>query len=299
MSPLRRASPVEINAALLRQWALPRLDAAGDKEARGRVLVVGGSQEMPGAVLLAAEAALRVGAGKLRIAVPASIAFWVGAAVPEARVFALPEGDGGAIAVEAAATLAERANEGQAVLIGPGMTDEAAVAQLVTAIIPQLHGPQVVLDAAALRAVEQDAATLAGLGGNAILTPHAGEMASCLGEDKETVTRDPAAVARHAAARFRAVVALKGADTVIANPEGECWINRAGNVGLATSGSGDTLAGLIAGLAARGAEPQQAAAWGVHLHALAGDRLAARLGGVGFLARELLPEIPRLLAELE
>jgi NAD(P)H-hydrate repair Nnr-like enzyme with NAD(P)H-hydrate dehydratase domain len=95
------------------------------------------------------------------------------------------------------------------------------------------------------------------------------------------------------------VIALKGRETFIAAPTGKTYSNRAGNVGLATSGSGDTLSGIIAGLAARGAEPLQAAVWGVYLHARAGDRLARRMGRLGFLARELLAEIPALMSELD
>jgi NAD(P)H-hydrate repair Nnr-like enzyme with NAD(P)H-hydrate dehydratase domain len=113
------------------------------------------------------------------------------------------------------------------------------------------------------------------------------------------VKRDPTAFARQAAKLFRAVVVLKGAKTCIATPEGEVYINKTGNVGLATSGSGDTLSGIIAGLAARGAEPAQAAAWATYLHGRAGDRLAKKIGRLGFLASELLIEIPILLSEFD
>jgi ADP-dependent NAD(P)H-hydrate dehydratase len=117
--------------------------------------------------------------------------------------------------------------------------------------------------------------------------------------DEETVAQHPLATARRAAVSLGAIVALKGAETFIAAPDGRAFCNRAGNVGLATSGSGDMLAGLIAGLAARGAEPLKAATWGVHLHGLAGDALAKSMGGLGFLARELLAEIPPLMARLD
>jgi NAD(P)H-hydrate repair Nnr-like enzyme with NAD(P)H-hydrate dehydratase domain len=93
-------------------------------------------------------------------------------------------------------------------------------------------------------------------------------------------------------------VALKGAETWIATPQGRCWRHAGGNVGLATSGSGDVLAGLIAGLLARGAPPEQAAAWGIALHARAGRRLCERLGPLGLLARELAAEVPALMHAL-
>ncbi|HVF27552.1 MAG TPA: NAD(P)H-hydrate dehydratase [Pyrinomonadaceae bacterium] len=277
---------------------MPQPDDDDDKEGRGRVLVIGGASEMPGAVILAATAALRAGAGKLQIATTKSIAQLVAAEVPEARVFALPETKGGAIAVTAAGELSARAAEVQSVVIGPGMIDERAVTRLMKSLVPRLKVPCVVLDAAALACLAEDGKLLHALQGRAIITPHAGEMASILGEDKESITNDQLNTARRAASQLRTVVALKGRETFIAAPSGETYCNRAGNVGLATSGSGDTLSGLIAGLAARGAAPLAAAAWGVHLHARAGDRLARRMGRLGFLARELLAEVPALMSEL-
>ncbi|HKQ51785.1 MAG TPA: NAD(P)H-hydrate dehydratase, partial [Pyrinomonadaceae bacterium] len=114
-----------------------------------------------------------------------------------------------------------------------------------------------------------------------------------------SIKRDPREGARRAADNFRAVVALKGRETTIVAPhDPRVFCNRAGNVGLATSGSGDVLAGLCAGLSARGAAPLQAAVWAVYLHARAGDQLARRVGPLGYLARELSAEVPRLLAEL-
>ena len=123
-------------------------------------------------------------------------------------------------------------------------------------------------------------------------------MAGMLGVEREAITREPAVTARRAAEQWGVVLTLKGRETFIAAPDGRIYCNTAGNVGLATSGSGDTLAGIIAGLAARGAEPLQAAVWGVYLHASAGDRLAERMGRLGFLARELLDEIPALMEAL-
>jgi hydroxyethylthiazole kinase-like uncharacterized protein yjeF len=290
--------PILIDARLLREWPLPQPEEHHDKDARGRVLVVGGAAEMPGAIILAAEAALRAGAGKLRIAVPASIAPWVGTAVPEARVLSLAEAESGAVARSAIDTLLELAHGVDCVLFGPGMVDQAATGHLMATLLPELHGPTVVLDAAALPCVSHEVCSFSNLEGNAILTPHAGEMATCLQMEKSVIVADPTAAARLAAERFGGVVALKGSETLIAAPSGECYINRTGNVGLATSGSGDTLAGIVAGLAARGATPIQAAVWGVHLHGCAGDRLAQTVGPLGFLARELLAEVPRLMAEI-
>jgi hydroxyethylthiazole kinase-like uncharacterized protein yjeF len=148
--------------------------------------------------------------------------------------------------------------------------------------------------------VTENERCLYGLNHRVVLTPHAGEMAMLLGVEKSEIEAAPQRIARQAAKKLRAVVALKGAETHIAGPTGgRTYCNRAGNIGLATSGSGDTLSGIIAGLAARGATPLQAAAWGVYLHGRAGDRLARRMGQLGFLARELLAEVPRLMAEMD
>ncbi len=152
--------------------------------------------------------------------------------------------------------------------------------------------------AAALAALAADRELLHALRGRAVITPHAGEMASIKGLSKEAVGRDPLATARRAAKHLRAVVVLKGRETHIAAPDGEAFRNRAGNVGLATSGSGDTLAGVIAGLIARGADPVRATLWGVFLHGEAGARLARSRGPLGFMARELPGEVPRIMAEM-
>jgi hydroxyethylthiazole kinase-like uncharacterized protein yjeF len=253
---------------------------------------------MPGAVILSATAALRAGAGKLQIATCRSIAAIVAAAVPEARVFALPETKTGAIAANASAEIAALAKEVNAALIGPGMIDEKAVARLMKAALPRMKGATLVLDAAALSCFNDSPEYLVKLDCKITLTPHAGEMAKLLGVTKDSITREPLLTARRAAVDLRAVVALKGAETFIAHGNSKTYCNQAGNVGLATSGSGDVLSGIIAGLIARGAPPLQAAVWGVYLHARAGEELAKRMGRLGYLARELAAEVPALMAKL-
>jgi ADP-dependent NAD(P)H-hydrate dehydratase len=287
-----------INPKLLRRLRLPRPRKGGDKEERGRVLVVGGGPETPGAVILAATAALRAGAGKIQVATGRSNAPVVAASVPEARVFALPESRSGSLTKAAVERLETHLAEAQAVCIGPGMIEDAAVARFTEAALKHCRDVALVMDAGALCCLARSRRHLQAFGGRAVITPNADEMADIFGEDKEALLRDPAAAALRAATELRAVVVLKGRATFIASPEGKLYENRAGNVGLATSGSGDVLAGVIAGLAARGAEALTAAAWGVYLHARAGERLAGRVGPLGYLARELPAEIPALMSEL-
>jgi ADP-dependent NAD(P)H-hydrate dehydratase len=294
----QRSEVQEITPDFLKKWQLPQPQAGGDKNERGRVLVVGGAPEMPGAIILAAVAALRVGAGKLQIATCESIAPHVATAVPESRTIALPQTGKGGIASGGASQLVELAERADAVLFGPGMTDEPAVSRLLKKVLPELQNPVVLLDAAAFEVLRDEPKILAHLKGRTILTPHFGEMANMLDAEKNELEQKPVETARNAAAHFGAVVALKSDETYIAAPDGKIYLNRYGCIGLATSGSGDTLSGLVAGLAARGADPAQATAWGVYLHARAGDVLTEKVGSLGFLARELLAEIPPIMHKL-
>jgi len=280
---------------------LPRPDAAGDKDSRGRVLVVGGSAETPGAILLAGVAALRVGAGKLQLATVRSVSAALDIAVPEALVVSLPESRGGEIAgASASRGLAPRVGAVDALLLGPGMGSRRSAHALVQSLVRHMRGDAVlVLDAAAVVGLANDAGVLTRLAHRVVLTPHAGEMASMMDVAKDEVEREPVASVTRAAQRFGAVVVLKGAESWIATPDGDLFRYAGGSVGLATSGSGDTLAGIVAGLAARGAPAVRAAVWGAYLHGAAGRRLTRRIGPIGFLARELLDEVPAAMHALQ
>lgn len=291
--------PVELTPEFLRTWPLPQPEGEADKEARGRVLAVGGAVSMPGAIILAGTAALRAGAGKLQIGTCQTVATAVGVAIPECLVYGLPETRAGGINASAAETIALYANQARVALIGPGMVDLTAIQRLMRRLLPRIEDTVLVLDAMAMETAVKEPEMIRRLGGNVIITPNAVEMANILGVARDEVNAAPLETARRTAATLRAVVALKGAETFIAGPDGEAYHFTSGNIGMAASGSGDTLAGVVAGLAARGAPPIQALAWGVYLHGTAGDRLAQRMGRLGFLIRELLAEIPPLMAELD
>jgi hydroxyethylthiazole kinase-like uncharacterized protein yjeF len=275
-----------LTAAALRAMPLPA--PGGDKEQRGRVLIVGGSMRVPGAVLLAGEAALRTGAGKLQIATAASVAPGMALAVPEALVLGLAQNGQGEI------VRGHRALDGamaacDAAVIGPGMASSATTTAMVRRAAEQAVCT-LVLDAGAL-----SRGLRAPIGRPFVLTPHAGEMATLAGDDKAAVEAAPGAYALKFAQKLRSVVIVKGPDSFIAGPDGVVWMHRGGASGLGTSGSGDVLAGLIAGFAARGCDALTAALWGVFVHAAAGRQLARRIGPVGFLARELGLEVPGIL----
>lgn len=285
-----RADVPAVTPQLLRDWALPEPDDDGDKHQRGTVLVVGGAVSTPGAVLLAGLAALRVGAGRLQVATVADTSVALSVALPEAMVRGLGRDDEGSLSSECAQEVVSSAERAAAVVVGPGLLGDS-VRPLLEAILPGLEGTSVLLDAVALTSVGGAPELLAPLDGNVVLTPNGGELAALLdGEQREGLD-----AARWVADRYGAVVAVQG---WVATPGGDCWADEAGGIGLGTSGSGDVLAGCVGGLLARGATPAQAAVWGQYLHAAAGDRLAARVGRIGFLARELLDELPFVLAGL-
>ncbi|HEY8577277.1 MAG TPA: NAD(P)H-hydrate dehydratase [Devosia sp.] len=276
---------------------LPLPKGEVDKDARGRVIVVGGHREVAGAALLAGLSALRAGAGKVRIDTVESRAGLLGVAFPEARVCGHEETASGDIAPAAAAAISDAVKERDTLIIGPGMLDDASTGELAAQLLDALDGPTFVLDAAALTGLRQQPHRLKRHAGRIVVTPHAGEMATFLDIDRDAVQADPVAAARRAAAETGAVVIMKGSCTHVVSPQGESWECTLGNVGLATSGSGDTLAGILGALLARGTKPLLAAQWAVYLHAEAGARLAQKHGLLGYLAREIPDEVPRIMAE--
>lgn len=285
-----------LDLAWLRAHPLPQPDGASDKNERGRVLVAGGAEFVPGALRLTGEACLRAGAGKLRMATVRTAAMSLGVLVPEAAMIALPAQEDGEIAAEAADLLAGHLDRCDALILGPGMSVSRQTDDLVAAILKAAESPiAIILDAAALTAARDLDKLVARHEGRVILTPHHGEMAALSGEKVERIAANPMAVAERMAERFQAVVLLKGDRSALVAPGGPRLLHEGGCVGLATGGSGDVLAGIIGGLAARGASPLVAAAWGSWVHGRAGRELASRVGPIGFLAREILPLIPSLL----
>lgn len=292
----RRPDATLITPQVLRNWRLP--EPTGGKEARGSILVVGGSTETLGAVLLAAEAALRSGAGKLQVAVPGQRRRLRCRGAAGGAGARLPETDGDAVRAGAAEQLLDLAEKASALLIGPGMVDEEQARLLVQRLLTGLDG-LVALDALGMAAVTADPSCLHHLSGRAVLTPNPSELAIALHVEQAEVEADPAGFAGQLAEQARAPVGLGGATSWIAAPDGRLWGDQSGGAGLGASGSGDVRAGVVAGLLALGADPAQAAIWAAHLHGRAGERLAARVGRLGFLARELPAEIPQVLAEVD
>lgn len=289
------SSPQVVTPALLRDWALPQPGAG--KESRGRLLVLGGSRGTPGAVLLAGEAALRAGAGKLMLATVEDVAATLATAVPESAVVALPRGEGDDIDPCAEAVLRDRLPGTDVVVAGPGLADPAAARALLGAVAP-LVDTTLVLDALGSAYLTEQPEGLHHLDGRVVLTVNPVELARTAHCGRDDVEADPVAVAARVAERSRVVVLCGGTTKHVVSPDGRTWVVEGGGPGLGVSGSGDTQSGIVGGLLARGADPCQAAVWGAFVHARVGERLAAEVGTLGYLAREVPPRVPAVLVEL-
>jgi hydroxyethylthiazole kinase-like uncharacterized protein yjeF len=286
----------ELDDSALARWPLP--DASGGKEQRGRVVVVGGSRHTPGAVLLAAEAAVRAGAGKPQVATVGSVAVATSVALPEAFVTALPETDDGEIAPEAAEHVLELAADCDAVLLGPGLLSPDSACALLERVVPHLDCP-VVVDALGMAFVTEHPDGVAHLGGRAVLTPNESELAQTLGWDADDVHDRLVEACVELVERSGATVVTGGEQTVVATPgEDSAWALPGGLPGLGVAGSGDVKAGVLLGLLGRGLSAEGAAVWAVSLHQAAGRAASEQVAPLGFLAREVLGEVPRQMARL-
>lgn len=275
------SEPTNVTPRLLQQWGLP--DPGDSKNSRGTAMIIGGSPLSAGAVVLAAEAALRVGAGKVAVTTDAAIADVVRITLPESGVYESPGAD------EPTPDALRIAYDGaDAVLVGPGFDDpEHAVRWL-----RRLAGHDIaclVVDAFAVGAVRE--VPRSDLARSLIINANLDEAELLLGRPVDDLFSDLRPLARE----LDAVIHCYSA---VVAPSGAVWRLDVGGPGLGTAGSGDVAAGTITGFAARGLDPERAAVWGAWAHARAGDRLAERMG-LGFLARELARELPAAVLEVE
>lgn len=285
-------SPLALDRQALERHPLPPV-IDGDKETKGRILVVAGSRDVPGAALLAATAAMRAGAGKLRIATVESAAMPLAIAMPEAMVFGLAEESDGSFAGEAVERIGATAREVDAVVAGPGVKRSDMCKRMADVLLESEAA--LALDVALLETMEPLHERELDRVLPPILLPNAKELAALLDCDRSNVDKDPVGCGIRAAELYRSIVLVKGVTSHVVTPDGRSWSYGGGSPGLGVSGSGDVLAGIVGGLLARGAEPLNALLWSVWLHGEAGARLAGKVGPVGFLAREIAGEIPALL----
>jgi ADP-dependent NAD(P)H-hydrate dehydratase len=271
---------VTLDLELLRRWPLPS-DSDGDKFSRGTVLVIGGSPNTPGAAILAGAAALRMGAGRLQIATDAGAVTATAVAVPEALVSGHSDPD----------ELIRRVQQAACVLVGPGLIEAELAGALLEAVLAHAGADTVVVvDAIALDVIaDVDRKLIDDRRGRLVATPNRQELAGLAAAFEADETVESVAVA---------IGAVVTSFDDVAAPDGRRWQSAAGHPSLGTSGSGDVLAGFIAGAAARCGDAAQAACWGTLAHQLAGERLGAECGHLGFLARHLLDAVVPALASI-
>jgi len=260
----------------------------------GLVLVVGGSRGMAGAPALAGMAALRGGAGLVRVAVPDVCQATVAAFEPSYMTVALPSDRKGRIAYSGLEAMRAWTPTATVVACGPGLGRSLGLDRLVADLYRGLAKPAV-FDADALNALADQPEALGQPGGPRVLTPHPGEFARLLRQAR-VPPEERHRLARECAARWGVVLVLKGHGTLVTDGQ-RSWTNPTGNPGMATGGSGDVLTGLIAALVAQGMEAYDGARLGVFLHGLAGDLAAANLGQEALIARDLVHFLPAAFVE--
>jgi hydroxyethylthiazole kinase-like uncharacterized protein yjeF len=276
---------------------VPERPADAHKGTFGTVAVLAGSRGYTGAAYLASTAAVRAGAGLVRLLVAEGVYPILAVKCTEVMATPIAEGAPGAAGPSALSAVNSHLEASSAGLVGPGLGREPGTWDLVRDLVVQARCP-LVLDADALNALAGTPHLLTRLGPSRVLTPHPGEMARLVDRTTAEVQANRHEVAALAAREWRAVVVLKGARTLVAAPDGRLSEDPHEVPALATGGTGDVLAGLIAGLLAQGLEPFVAAVTGVYVHGEAGRRLQGRIGPAGVLASELLPELPLVMRTL-
>lgn len=282
-----------ITRDFVNRFLRPRLSDT-HKGTYGHVLVAAGSPGHTGAAYMAAMGAMRAGAGLATIALPKSLEPAMEAKTIEVMTIGLPQTPERTLGEESFEALKSAMLGKSAIVIGPGMGRGRGAAKFVEAVLRAAKTP-VVVDADGLYAMAGRLDAIKGCAADIVLTPHPGEAAWLLGVKTRDIQSDRVGSALTLAKKSGAIVVLKGASTVIADPDGEIFINPTGNAGLSTAGTGDVLAGMIGGLCAQGYDVSASSVAAVYIHGLAADGIKKERGVAGMMATDLLPEIPRLM----
>jgi hydroxyethylthiazole kinase-like uncharacterized protein yjeF len=280
---------------------LPQRPLQANKGTFGRVLIIAGSINYIGAAYLASSGALRVGAGLVTLATATSLQPILAAKLTEVTYLPLPEAQRGIISPSAAKLIHQNLNSYNTLLLGCGLGQGRAAVEFVENTILRARAIPLplVLDADALNTLARIPEWWQRLTGDAILTPHPGEMARLTGVSVAEVQMDRLGIAKRAATTWNKTIVLKGAYTVITAADGRTRTYPATNPGLASAGTGDVLSGIIAGLLAQGTSLFDAASLGVFLHGEAGEMVRSQLGDAGMLANDLLPVLPLVIKQLK
>ena len=293
---LAQEIPVELGEAREMRGLLPSRPFSSHKGSFGHLVVIAGSEGKTGAAALAGEGALRAGAGLVTVGVPASLNDILEVKLTEAMTVSLAEAPGArALGLAAWPMLKDFLTDKAALALGPGLGTHPETQELVRRLVKELP-LATVIDADGLNALAGHADALKNAAGPRLLTPHPGEMAGLLGCTSKEIQGNRLGFAREAAAQFGAIIVLKGAQTLVAAPDGRVSINSTGNPSLASGGTGDVLTGIIGGFLAQGLTPWDAARLGAYLHGLAADYLMGEAGH-GLIAGDLIDIFPEVLTE--
>lgn len=289
--------PTEITSELVKSLLPPRHPDA-NKGSFGHLLSICGSMMMPGAAVLAASAAVRMGAGLVTAAFPTAAYSAIAPHLIEPLLCPLQSDENGFLSSRSSFGLFDRLDKATACLIGCGLGQTDDTQAVVREIILRSKKP-IVLDADGINLIASNINILNAATVPLILTPHPGEMSRLCKVSVKEIQSDRIGVSLWFAKRSRTIVVLKGAGTIIATPDGRCYINTTGNAGMAKGGSGDMLAGMTASLLAQGLSPEDAAVCAVYLHGAAGDLAASESSQRGVTPSDMVNALPRLLSEYE
>ena len=277
--------------------SMPSRSPEAHKGQSGHMLILAGAPGKTGAAALTAMAAMRTGAGLVTLGIPSGLHQVIEPMLTETMTVGLPQTESGALDASAADPVSALIEGKRCLAVGPGVGSDPSTGQLVRHVIETSPVP-VVVDADGLNLIARDPAVLARRKAPIVLTPHPGEMSRLCGCATGDIQRDRIGQARAFAQRHQVYLVLKGAGTVVAQPDGTVFVNATGNPGMAAGGMGDVLTGLIAGLIAQGLDTAAAARTGVYLHGWAADRLSVTRGPVGYLASEVIEALPEAINAL-
>lgn len=282
---------------------IPERPRHSNKRTYGHVLIVAGSRGKTGAALMAARACLRTGAGLVTIGVPETLVDTFQARVTEEMILPLPDKGDGTLSINAAADVLQFVKgRGKVLAIGPGLSNDREISELVAELIKESKVP-LVIDADGLNAIAGKTAILKKSRSPVVLTPHSGEMARLMSDeskvDSKQIERDRINTAVSFAKKTKTWLVLKGVPTVTATPDGEAFINSSGNPGMATAGTGDVLTGMISALLAQGLNPEDASVLGVYMHGQVGDMVVQKKGEHSLVASDIINSIPSVFMSIK
>lgn len=272
----------------------PRESYKGDF---GHIFILAGSRGLTGAAALCSNAALRSGAGLVTLGIPASLNSIMSRKLTEVMTLSLAETKENTLSLKAEKEILKKAKGSDIVVLGPGLSQHPETQKLINRLVSKIDKPMI-LDADALNAVAKNISVLKKIKAGYAITPHSGEMSRLINKGAGYIKNHRITIAKKFSHDYNAVVVLKGAGTVVASPVGKCYINRTGNPGMATAGSGDVLTGIIAGFLSQGIKIFDAGVLGVYVHGIAGDLAAEDKGEIGLIAGDILENIPHAIKSI-